>query len=102
MRPIHPGEILKEDFLVPSNMSANALAVALKIPATRIGEIFHGHRSITPDAALRLARNFRGDALSRLNLQQSFDLKIAEREILPRITKEAKPMEQVQSANSEI
>ena len=92
MRPIHPGEILREEFLLPSNMSANALAVALNVPATRIGEILHGRRSITPDTALRLALYFGGDASSWLNLQQSFDLKIAEQEILPRITKEVKPM----------
>lgn len=80
MRPIHPGEILREEFLVPHNMSANALAVALHVPATRISEIVHERRAITPDTALRLARFFGGDAQSWLNMQQAYDLKVARME----------------------
>jgi addiction module HigA family antidote len=95
MRPIHPGEILREDFLEPLGMSANALAMALRVPATRISEIVHERRSITPDTALRLARYFGGDAQSWLNLQQAYDLKIAEQEILPKIAREVQPMERV-------
>jgi addiction module HigA family antidote len=95
MRPIHPGEILREDFLEPLGMSANALAMALRVPATRISEIVHERRSITPDTALRLAQYFGGDAQSWLNLQQAYDLKIAEQEILPKIVREVQPMEHV-------
>ncbi|WP_019936373.1 HigA family addiction module antitoxin [Bordetella sp. FB-8] len=92
MRPIHPGEVLREDYLVPLEMSANALAVALHVPATRIGEILHERRGITADTALRLARYFGGDAQSWLNMQQAYDLKIAEKKILPKITREVEPM----------
>lgn len=75
MRPVHPGEILHEDFLVPLGMSANALAHALGVPATRIHEIIKERRSITADTAQRLACYFGGDATSWLNLQAMYDLK---------------------------
>ncbi|MES2010760.1 HigA family addiction module antitoxin [Cupriavidus basilensis] len=80
MRPVHPGEILREEFLVPLGMSANALAVALHVTAARINDIVRERRGITPDTAMRLARYFGGDAESWLNLQQSYDLKVAQRE----------------------
>jgi addiction module HigA family antidote len=75
MRPVHPGEILREDFLTPLNMSVNALALALNVPASRIHEIVKERRSITADTAERLARYFGGDAASWLNLQAIYDLK---------------------------
>jgi len=78
MRAIHPGEILKEEYLVPLEMSANALAIALHIPAPRIYDIIKEKRGITPDTALRLSRFFGGDAQSWLNLQTSYDLKVAQ------------------------
>ena len=92
MRPVHPGEILREDFLVPLGLSVNALAQALRIPATRLHEVVNGRRGITPDTALRLARYFGGDAQSWLNLQTAHDLRLAqlqrqeeiERDVLPR------------------
>jgi addiction module HigA family antidote len=75
MRPVHPGEILREDFLVPLNMSVNALALALNVPATRMHEIVKERRSVSADTAERLARYFGGDATSWLNLQAIYDLK---------------------------
>lgn len=75
MRPVHPGEILREDFLLPLDMSVNALAMALGVPATRIHEIVKERRSITADTAVRLARYFGGDPVSWLNLQAIYDLK---------------------------
>ena len=78
MRPIHPGQILREDYLGPLNMSANALAVALRIPTPRINDVVRERRSLSPDTALRLSRFFGGDAQSWLNLQTAYDLKIAE------------------------
>ena len=78
MRPIHPGQILREDYLGPLNMSANALAVALRIPTPRINDVVRERRSVSPDTALRLSRFFGGDAQSWLNLQTAHDLKIAE------------------------
>ncbi|HGG60049.1 MAG TPA: addiction module antidote protein, HigA family [Gammaproteobacteria bacterium] len=78
MRPVHPGEILREDYLNPLDMSVNALARALRVPATRLHEIVKERRSVTPDTALRLARYFGGDARSWLNLQAEYDLKMTE------------------------
>ena len=75
MRPIHPGEVLREDFLVPLGLSANALAVALDVPATRIHEILKERRSVSADTAARLAKYFGGDAASWLVLQANYDLK---------------------------
>lgn len=75
MRAVHPGEVLREDFLLPLGMSAHALAVALDVPATRIHEIVKERRSVTADTAERLARYFGGDAASWLVMQANFDLK---------------------------
>ena len=75
MRPVHPGEILREEFLAPLEMSVNALAMALGVPATRIHEIVKERRGVTADTAARLARYFGGDAASWLALQASYDLK---------------------------
>lgn len=88
MRPIHPGEILREDFLVPLEMSANALALLLRVPAPRINDIVRERRAVTPDTAMRLARYFGGDALSWLNLQSSYNLKISEMKLRKRILSE--------------
>ncbi len=88
MRPIHPGEILREEFLAPLGMSAHALAMALKVPAPRINDIFNERRSITPDTALRLSRYFGTTAQFWLNLQTSYDLKIAEKAIGAKIKHE--------------
>ena len=79
MRPIHPGEILREEFLVPMGMTAHALALELKVPAPRINDIVRERRAITPDTALRLARYFGTTPQFWMNLQASYDLKITER-----------------------
>jgi addiction module HigA family antidote len=75
MRPVHPGEVLREDYLVPLGLSVNALAVALGVPATRIHEIVKERRAVTADTAARLARYFGGDAASWLVMQANYDLK---------------------------
>jgi len=90
MRPVHPGEVLREEFLVPLGMSAHALAVELKVPAPRINEIVRERRAVTPDTALRLARYFGTTAQFWLNLQTSYDLKITEREVGSKIAKEVR------------
>jgi addiction module HigA family antidote len=79
MRPIHPGEILREEFLVPLNLSANALAIALGVPAPRINDVARERRGITADTALRLARYFGTSAEFWMGLQADYDLRIAER-----------------------
>jgi len=79
MRPIHPGEVLREDYLKPLGLSANALARQLRVPASRINDIVLERRGVTADTALRLTRCFGGDAQSWLNLQSIHDLKVAEK-----------------------
>ncbi|MDR2000191.1 MAG: HigA family addiction module antidote protein [Zoogloeaceae bacterium] len=75
MRAVHPGEVLREDFLAPLGMSVNALAIALAVPATRLHEIVKERRAVTADTAERLARYFGGDAASWLAMQANYDLK---------------------------
>ena len=91
MRPVHPGEILREDFLLPMSLSANALAMALKVPAARVNDIARERRGVTADTAMRLARYFGGDARSWLNLQSAYDLRLAEIENAKRIAREITP-----------
>ena len=91
MRPVHPGEVLREDYLVPLSMSANALAKALNVPAPRINDIVRERRGVSADTAMRLARYFGGDARSWLNLQSAFDLRVAELENAKRIEREIVP-----------
>jgi addiction module HigA family antidote len=69
----HPGEMLNEEFLVPMEISQNKLALAIRVPATRIGQIVKRHRAMTPDTALRLAKYFGNSPESWLNLQQMYD-----------------------------
>ena len=77
MRPIHPGEILREEYVLPLGLSANRLAIELRVPVTRISKILNEERAVSPDTALRLARYFGGDAQTWLNLQAAYDLKKA-------------------------
>ena len=91
MRPVHPGEILREDYLLPLGMSANALAKALNVPAPRINDIVRERRGITADTAMRLARYFGGDARSWLNLQAAYDLRVAEIQNARHIEREITP-----------
>ena len=81
MRPIHPGEILREEYLLPLDMSANRLAESLHVPANRISAIVNGERNITAGTALRLAKFFGTAPEFWLNLQQAFELRTAERDI---------------------
>lgn len=80
MRPVHPGEVLREDYLNELGMSANALAKALGVTAARVNEILHARRGVTPDTALRLARYFDTSPEFWMNLQQAYDLKVATQE----------------------
>ncbi len=87
LRPVHPGEVLREDFLIPLGLSVNALPLALGVPATRIHEIVKERRAVTADTALRLAQYFGGDAASWLVMQANYDLKTlpARAEIMQRV-----------------
>lgn len=87
MRAIHPGEVLREEFMKPLGLSANALANALGVTAARVNEIAKESRGITADTALRLAQYFGGDAHSWMNLQSEYDLKKTEKEIGSKVRK---------------
>ena len=91
LSPIHPGEILREDFLVPLGLSMNKLALDIRVPVTRVAEIVHERRGITPDTALRLARYFNTTARFWLNLQAAYDLEVAEDELSSKIEREVQP-----------
>ncbi len=92
MRPVHPGEILREEFLVPLKMSPSALASKLKVSVQRIHDIVKERRSVTPDTALRLARYFGTTPQFWMNLQSSYDLKVAEHKLKSEIEHEISPM----------
>jgi addiction module HigA family antidote len=92
MRPVHPGEVLREDYLKPLGLSANALARALAVPAPRINDIVLGRRGVSADTAMRLARYFGGDARSWLNLQVAYDLRCAEIENAGKVKREITPL----------
>jgi antitoxin HigA-1 len=89
--PIHPGETLREDFMRPLGLTANRLAINLRVPAARIGEIVNGRRAITADTALRLARYFSMSPQFWTNLQANYDLEVAQDEIGTRISEEIQP-----------
>jgi addiction module HigA family antidote len=91
MPPMHPGEILREEFMIPMGLSGNALSLALRVPATRILEIVNERRGITADTALRLAQYFDTSAELWMNLQKSYELALAHRELLPKIIREVQP-----------
>ncbi len=88
MKPIHPGEILLEEFLKPMRLSQNQLANDIGVPPRRINEIVHGKRRITADTALRLARYFKMSPQFWLGLQMDYDLDIEEDKLSKRLEKE--------------
>ncbi|MGB8886040.1 MAG: HigA family addiction module antitoxin [Candidatus Korobacteraceae bacterium] len=90
--PIHPGEILHEDFMKPLGLSMNRLALDLHVPVTRIAEIVHQRRGITPDTALRLGRYFNTSARFWLNAQSSYDLEVAQDALQRTIERDVRPL----------
>jgi len=100
MRPVHPGEVLREEYLKPLGMSANALAKALNVPTPRINDVVRERRGVSADTAMRLARYFGGDARSWLNLQAAYDLRVAEIGSGKRIEKEIRPADRYEQQGS--
>ena len=88
--PIHPGEVLLEDFLEPMQMSQYHLAQAIGVPPRRINEIVHGKRGITADTALRLGHFFRMEAQFWMNLQARYDLETARETLADRLDREVR------------
>jgi antitoxin HigA-1 len=89
LTPVHPGEILTEEFLAPLGISRNKLALDLGVPASRIDQIAKGKRSITADTAFRLSLYFGNSAEFWMNLQTSYDLKVG-REKLPELRRQVR------------
>ena len=92
MAPLHPGEVLQEEFLVPLGISQNQLGRDLGVSPRRVNEIIHGKRSLTADTALRLARHVGNSASFWLGLQMDYDLEVAEDESASRIKKEVRQL----------
>ncbi len=98
--PIHPGEILLEDFMKPLKLSSYRVAKDIGVPALRISQIVRGQRSITADTAMRLARYFGTSAGIWLRLQARYDLEIAEAKMAKRINREVKVLQATQPSAS--
>ena len=90
MAPLHPGEILLEEFLKPMNLSQNKLALDIRVPARRINEIVHGKRRITADTALRLAKYFKMSPQFWLGLQMDYDIDVAGDQLADRLDQEVR------------
>ncbi|MCX7260999.1 MAG: HigA family addiction module antitoxin [Burkholderiales bacterium] len=93
MRPVHPGEVLLEDFILPMGISVRALSLALHVPYSRLREIVDCKRGVSADTALRLERYFGSEAQGWLNLQAAYDLRIAEKQSAKAIFKEIAPLD---------
>jgi len=89
---IHPGEILVEEFLKPMGLTSTRLASDIDVPASRISEIINGKRPITVDTAMRLAVYFKMEPRFWLNLQSEYDVRLAERELIPEIKSRIRPL----------
>ena len=90
--PIHPGEILTEEFLIPMSISQSRLARDINVPPRRINEICLGKRAVTPDSALRLARFFGNSAEFWMNLQKRYELERAKDDLQARVDREVRPL----------
>ena len=95
LKPVHPGEILREEFLKPLGLSMNRMALDLRVPLTRIADIVHERRGITTDTALRLARYFKTSPTFWLNLQTRYDLEVMGGRETERIARNVRPLETV-------
>ena len=97
IKPVHPGEILREEFLVPLGMSMNKLALAIRVPATRIADLVHEKRAISSVTALRLARYFGTTPDFWMNLQARYDLDMAEDRTGETVKREVQPLAELRA-----
>jgi addiction module HigA family antidote len=98
--PVHPGEVLREDFMAPRGLTMNRLALDLRVPVTRIAEIVHQRRAITPDTALRLGRYFNTSARFWMNLQAAHDLDAAQDKLQATIERDVHPLPRLASVSA--
>jgi antitoxin HigA-1 len=92
LKPVHPGEILREEFMKPLALSMNRLALELRVPVTRVADIVNERRAITAETALRLGRYFKNAPAFWLNLQTRYDLEVAEDEFAEKVERDVQPM----------
>ena len=92
MRPVHPGEVLLEDYIKPMRISVRALSLALHVPYSRLREVVDGDRGVSADTALRLERYFGSEAQGWLNLQTAYELRVAEKLNAKIICQEISPL----------
>jgi addiction module HigA family antidote len=93
LKPVHPGEILREEFMKPLGLSMNKMAMDLRVPVTRIAEIVAERRSVTADSALRFARYFNNSPTFWMNLQSRYDLEVAQDELAAKVERDVQPLE---------
>ena len=93
IKPVHPGEILREEFMVPLGLSMNRVAIDLRVSVTRIADIVNEKRAITADTALRFGRYFNNSPTFWMNLQTRFDLEVAEDKIADKVERDVRPLE---------
>ena len=93
LKPVHPGEILRKEFIIPFNLNPNKLALRLRVPAPTIYDIVHEQRGISPEMALRLARFFRTTPEFWINLQAHYDLSVSRQEVEKKINRDVHPIE---------
>ena len=97
LKPVHTGEILRVEFMVPLGLSLNKLAMALRVPVTRIADIVNERRGITADTALRFARYFGNSPAFWMNLQTRYDLEVADDEIAHQVARDVQPLAEIRS-----
>src|SRR6202521_4745716 len=92
LKPVHPGEILREEFMTPLGLSMNKMAMALRVPVTRIADIVNERRGISADTALRFARYFKNSPTFWMNLQTRYDLEVAEDKSAAKVQRDVQPL----------
>ena len=95
LKPVHPGEILREEFMKPLGLSMNRMAMDLRVPVTRIADIVNERRGITADTALRFGRYFKNAPGFWMNLQTRYDLEVATDKIAEKVARDVRPLEAV-------
>ncbi len=93
LKPVHPGEILSEEFMAPLGLSMNKMAMDLRVPVTRIADIVHEKRGITAETALRFARYFKNSPIFWMNLQTRYELEVAQDELASKVERDVQPLQ---------
>jgi antitoxin HigA-1 len=99
LRPIHPGEILSEEFMTPLGLTMNKMAMDLRVPVTRIADIVNEKRGITAETALRFARYFKNSPTFWMNLQTRYELEVVQDELAAKVEREVQPLDTIGPRN---